>query len=57
MSDRDDSRTEAENDVQEDLELRDEDGAGVLGGAKPVKPDPLDAGLHMKYDLKAQKEG
>jgi hypothetical protein len=55
MSDRDDSRNEAENDLQEDLELRDEDGEVVIGGVTPA--GSLDAGIHFKYDLKAQKEG
>ena len=47
-------------DAQDDLELRDEEAVGVVGGdaAKPVKADgSLDAGLHFKYDIKGQKEG
>jgi hypothetical protein len=56
MSDRDDSRTEDETDVPEDLEVREGDAAKVVGG-KPAKADgALDAGVHFKYDLKAQKE-
>ena len=45
-------------DAQDDLELRDEDSADVVGGYKAPKADgSLDAGIVFKYDLKAQKEG
>lgn len=55
----DEKRTQADKDAQDDLELRDEDSAGVVGGdtAKTApKAGSLDAGIHFKYDLKAQKE-
>jgi|KBSMisStandDraft_5_1062788.scaffolds.fasta_scaffold4129281_1 hypothetical protein len=56
-------RVQDGEDAQDDLELREEDSAGVVGGDaatvayKPQKADgSLDAGVHFKYDLKAQKE-
>jgi hypothetical protein len=55
VSDRNDSQPEAEREDEEDLELRQDDAATVAGGAKA--DTSRDAGLHMKYDLKAQKEG
>jgi len=60
MSDENRERMEADADVHEDMELRDEHASGVKGGdaAKPVKADgSLDAGVHFKYDIKGQKEG
>lgn len=52
----DDSHRQAEEDVREDLELSEDDATKVAGG-KPANADgSLDAGIHFKYDLKAQKE-
>jgi hypothetical protein len=57
MNDDKGAREEAKEDAQEDLELTDGDADKVAGG-KPAKADgSLDAGLHFKYDIKAQKEG
>ena len=57
MNDGDDARRHGEEDAQDDLELRDEDAAGAVGGA-PAKADgSLDAGVHFKYDIKGNKEG
>lgn len=57
----DSKRPQGDTEAQEDLELQDEQTAGVVGGDvayKPQKADgSLDAGIHFKYDLKAQKEG
>jgi hypothetical protein len=56
MSDRDDKQANAEEDAQDDLELREGEGGEVIGGAKPGPADgSRDAGVHFKYDLKAQK--
>jgi hypothetical protein len=58
----DEKRFHDAEDARDDLELRDEDSEQVVGGDgtaayKPQKADgSLDAGIHFKYDLKAQKE-
>lgn len=49
------TRKELEEDAREDLELKDEDADKVAGGQKA--DGSLDAGIHFKYDIKAQKEG
>ena len=54
MNDEDASRKRGEEEMQEDLELRDEDAAEAVGGA--TADSSLDAGIHFKYDIKAQKE-
>jgi hypothetical protein len=62
MSDanKDAERAGVEADELSDLELSDDAAAKVVGGANPKavqKTDgSLDAGIHFKYDLKAQKE-
>ena len=63
MSDanKDVERAEAESEELFDLELPDDATDKVVGGSdvvyKPQKADgSLDAGIHFKYDLKAQKE-
>jgi hypothetical protein len=48
------TRTELEEDAKEDLGLEDGDADKVAGGAKA--DGSLDAGMHFKYDIKAQKE-
>jgi hypothetical protein len=63
MGDQDDERARTEDEATEDLELRDDDAGKIAGGAdaagKTVQraDGSLDAGIHFKYDLKAQKEG
>lgn len=43
------------NRSMKDLAVRD---AGRVKGGAPMKADgSLDAGIHFKYDIKAQKEG
>lgn len=38
--------------------LSDREAEAIKGGATPQKADgSLDAGIHFKYDIKAQKEG
>ena len=55
MTEENETRKQAEEDAQEDLELTDEDAGEVTGGTTPTSGS-LDAGIHFKYDIKAQKE-
>ncbi len=54
MKEEKETRKQAEEDAQEDLELTDEDADEVAGGTTPA--GSLDAGIHFKYDIKTQKE-